>query len=47
MANKIISFGNNKKTIGKETNLDNHIVFKDISMVAKYVNNMVKYQYKP
>ena len=47
MANKIISFGNNRKTIGEETNLDNHIVFKDISMTAKYVNNTLQYQYKP
>jgi hypothetical protein len=43
MANKIISFGNTKKTINEDTNLDNHIVFKDISMVAKYVNNTLKY----
>jgi hypothetical protein len=39
MANKIISFGNNKKTSGEKTSLDNHIVFKDISISAKYVNN--------
>jgi hypothetical protein len=42
MANKIISFGNIKKpTDNKESNskLDNHIIFKDISMIAKYVNN--------
>ncbi len=47
MANKIISFGNNKKTIGEETNLDNHIIFKDISMTAKYINNTLYNQYNP
>lgn len=50
MANKIISFGNIKKpTDNKESNsnLDNHIVFKDISMIAKYVNNTLQHQYNP
>ena len=47
MANKIISFGNNKKTIGEETNLDNHVVFKDIAINARYMNNTNIYTYTP
>ena len=47
MANKIINFGKNIHDTVEQTDLDNHVVFKDIAINARYMNNTDKYTYTP